>query len=607
MHKVSLAYGGPPLFDAITLDIRAGDRLALLGRNGTGKSSLLKVVSGEVSADSGVISRVGEPRIAVLPQDVPDALPGTVAEVVLGGCADNDVPEWEAHTRLERILPALGLDGAVACGGLSAGLKRRILLGRCLIGEPDLLLLDEPTNHLDLESITWMESALTAFRGGLLFITHDRAFLQKIATAILDLDRGLLTRWDCDYATYVTRKAEWLAGEAQRAAEFDKKLAQEEVWIRKGIQARRTRNEGRVRALQRMREVHRQRRREAGSVRLEVEQAERSGDKVVAAEDVTFSYQGAAPIIRDFTAVIRRGDRIGIVGPNGAGKSTLVRLLLGTLAPTHGRISLGTNVRVAYFDQLREQLDPALSVRDNVADGADTVEINGKRRHVIGYLGDFLFPPDRARSPVSMLSGGERNRLLLARLFTRPFNVLVLDEPTNDLDLETIELLEELLAEYQGTLLLIAHDRAFLDNVVTDLLVLEGDGRVQPFVGSYADYQTWRAAQAVTPGGKLTTSASAGRNNGALAGGAAAEARPAPTRKLLNRERRELDALPQQIEELEAEHAALVARLADPALYREGAAAVAVVEQRLTAVTTTIATCYERWAELEAISASGGG
>jgi len=597
LRKVYLAFGGPALLDGVSLDIRAGERLALVGRNGSGKSSLLKIVAGEMPPDGGEVNRAAGTRVAVLPQEVPDRMPGTVAQIISAGADGTALPEWEIHTRLERMLPELGLDGDVAFDTLSAGLKRRTLLGRCVIGDPDLLLLDEPTNHLDVGSIVWMEQFLLGFRGALLFITHDRAFLQRLSTSILDLDRGRLTRWDCDYRTYEERKAEWLAGEARREQEFDKKLAQEEAWIRQGIQARRTRNEGRVRALKRMREQHRARRREAGNVRIEVEMAERSGVKVAAAENVSFHYGDGRLVIRDFSDVVSRGDRIGIVGPNGAGKSTLVRLLLGQLKPTSGTLSHGTNLQVAYFDQMREQLDETKSVRDNIADGADYFEVNGRRRHVIGYLEDFLFTPDRARSPVSMLSGGERNRLLLARLFTRPFNLLVLDEPTNDLDLETVELLEDMLGDFAGTLILISHDRAFLENVVTDLLILEGDGEVRPFVGGYEDYQQWRAAQEAEQAARAAAKAAP------AAAAAPASGRTGQPRKLLNRERRDLEALPGEIDALEREQAELTEKLSDPSVYRDGAEAVQKIQARMAQIESELLAKLTRWEELETLRA----
>ncbi|MGE9294773.1 MAG: ATP-binding cassette domain-containing protein, partial [Puniceicoccales bacterium] len=464
-----------------------------------------------------------------------------------------------------------------------------------LVTEPGVLLLDEPTNHLDIDAIAWMETFLPKFRGALLFITHDRAFLQNVASRILDLERGQLISWDCDYKTYLERKQAWLDAEARQRAEFDKKLAKEEVWIRRGIEARRTRNEGRVRALFKMRDEHRSRRERQGSVNLAVEEADRSGLKVIAAEDVSFAY-GERAVVKDFSSLIRRGDKVGIVGGNGAGKTTLVRLLLGKLAPQTGEVKLGTNLEIAYFDQMREQLDPEMRVVDAIAHGRDEVTINGQRRHVLGYLGDFLFSPDRARGPVKALSGGERNRLLLARLFTKPFNLLVMDEPTNDLDLETLELLEERLLEYSGTLLLVSHDRAFLDNVVTELFVLDGSGKVQELVGGYTDYLALRKKSSAAP--KATAEAKADKPKG----------KPPQARKFLNRERWEWERLPGEIEELEKEQSQLAEKLGDPSLYQDGSAAdLAKIQARLEVIEADILVKYERWEELDTLKTELGG
>jgi len=483
LRKVSIGFGGPhPLLDEVSLVLSEGERACIVGRNGAGKSTLLRIAAGTLAPDSGEVYHPAHVRVAYLPQEIPDNLAGTVAELVHAGLREAEQHDWEAERRVERLLQDMALPAGQRFEALSAGMKRRVLLARELAGAPDVLLLDEPTNHLDIAAIAWIEQLLKGFRGAVLFITHDRAFLRNVATRILDLDRGTLTSWDCDYPTYLVRKEEWLEAEARQWAVFDKKLSQEEAWIRQGVKARRTRNEGRVRALKRLREEHRARRQRTGSVRLQIEEASRSGVKVIAAEEASVAFDGRTVIDR-FSDVVERGDKIGIVGPNGAGKSTLLKLLLGRIEPTSGSVEHGTGLQVAYFDQTRAQLVETETVQQAIGGGREYIEVNGGRKHVIGYLGDFLFPPDRARSPVSMLSGGERNRLLLARLFTEPFNVLVMDEPTNDLDLETLELLEELLANYAGTLLLVSHDRAFLDNVVTDLLVLEGDGQVRAFVG----------------------------------------------------------------------------------------------------------------------------
>ncbi|TVR55184.1 MAG: ATP-binding cassette domain-containing protein [Puniceicoccaceae bacterium] len=584
LRKVSLAFGGAPLLDEVSLDLRPGERICLLGRNGSGKTSLFRLLLGELRPDGGEVHRPAGCRVAALPQVVPADLGGTVAEVVAAGL-EAGLAEWEREPRLRRVLGEHGLDGATPFAGLSAGMKRRVLLARCLAGAPDVLLLDEPTNHLDLPAIRALEDRLQRFAGTLFFITHDRAFLRNLANRILELDRGSLLSWDCDYTTYLERREAHLLGEERQRAEADKKLAREEAWIREGIKARRTRNEGRVRRLKALREEHRARRDRLGSVRMEVEDAERSGEKVIVAEAVTCGY-GGDPVIREFSCVLRRGDRIGLVGPNGAGKSTLLKVLLGEKPPTAGRVVHGTNLRVAYFDQLRERLDESASLVENLAGGNETVEINGRTRHVMSYLQDFLFTPDRARGPVRELSGGERNRLLLARLLTRPCNLLVLDEPTNDLDLETLELLEDLLGDYGGTLLLVSHDRAFLDQVVTDLWILEGDGAVQRMAGGYSDYEALlrrREAAAAPPERR--------DSNG---GG-----RKPKTRKFLNRERWELEALPGEIEALETEQAALTERLADPGFHAEGGDGPAAVQVRLREIEAELEARFARWEALE--------
>lgn len=582
-----MSFGGPPLLDEVSLSLQAGERACIVGRNGAGKSTLLKIAAGVMKPDSGVIYSPPGERVAYLPQEIPDLIAGTIFQVVRSGLEGQHLPDWEEETLTERIVEEMELEGEAYFQSLSAGMKRRVLLAKELVSSPRTLLLDEPTNHLDVDSIRWLESFLQGFPGELLFITHDRAFLQKIATRILDLDRGVLTSWDCDYETYLKRKEEWLDAEEKQRSNFDKRLAQEEAWIRQGIKARRTRNEGRVRALKKMREEHRARRDRQGGVRLQVESAQRSGTKVISAEDVHYQY-GNVPVIRDFSTIIERGDKVGIIGPNGAGKSTLLKLLLKKLEPTKGSVSHGTNLKIAYFDQLRERLDENATLQEAIGGGQEFIEINGARKHVIGYLQDFLFPPDRARSTVSMLSGGERNRLLLARLFTRPFNLLVMDEPTNDLDLETLELLEELLMEYQGTLLLVSHDRAFLDNVVTELLVLEGDGLVQSLVGGYQDYLNYKlrfgAEQKRIPAGEPQK-----KQTG----------KPPKPRTFLNRERRELESIPKEIEVLESQLSELSERLADPTIYQSEPQAVPDIENKIKEIEQSLSEKFDRWEELE--------
>ena len=583
LRDIRVAFGGPPLLEGASLQIEPGDRICLLGRNGTGKSTLLKVVSGEIAPDGGEIVRQQGVTVALVPQEIPPGLSGTVYEIVSGG------PGMAA----EKTISRLGLSPGADFGALSGGMQRRVLIARALARESDILLLDEPTNHLDIDGIAWLESFLLREARTLLFVTHDRMFLRKLATRIVELDRGRLRDWACDYDTYLERREADLAAESTQRARFDKRLAEEETWIRRGVKARGTRNEGRVRALERMREERRARREQVGTVRMEAQRAVPSGRLVVEARGVEVGY-GDRPVVRDFSTTILRGDRVGVIGPNGSGKTTVLRVLLGELPPRIGTVRLGTRLTVAYSDQLREGLDEERTVAENVGDGSDTVTVNGRSRHVIGYLQDFLFSPDRARSPVRVLSGGERNRLQLAKLFTKPFNLLVLDEPTNDLDIETLDLLEDLLLEYTGTLLLVSHDRAFLNSVVTSTLVLEADGTVAEYAGGYDDWLKQRG-ESVPPG---TGTTPAPREN------------PRPKsegpRKLSFRERRELSELPGRIRDAEAEIAALEAErnelqrsMADPAFYRQDGARVAQGRARLEAVQAGIEEAYHRWESLE--------
>jgi ATP-binding cassette subfamily F protein uup len=600
LDRVSMAYGHLPLLDDVAMQIEPRERVSVIGRNGTGKSTLLKILSGELVPDAGTVWRQPSLRVARLEQDVPLSAHRTVFDVVAEGHTHHleEDEAWLREHRVELILSRLELPADAIVDTLSGGWRRRVLLARALVGQPDLLLLDEPTNHLDIEAIQWLEGFLAEYEGAVVFVTHDRAFLQRLATRIIELDRGKLMSWPGDYATYLRRKEEALANEQVLADKFDKKLAEEEVWVRQGIKARRTRNEGRVKALEAMRAERAARREQMGNVRLQVEQAEQSGKLVFEAKGISKSFAGS-PIIRDFSTRVIRGDRIGLIGPNGAGKTTLLRMLLGELTPDSGEIRVGANVQIAYYDQQREQLDPDRTVFDTVGEGNDTVTSNGRTRHVHAYLRDFLFSDERARSPVKALSGGERNRLLLARLFTRPANVLVLDEPTNDLDLETLELLEEQLVEWPGTLLLVSHDRAFLDNVVTGTFVFEGDGRVQEYVGGYEDWVRQRLAE---------KSAASKRARPVEAPGG--DHKPKTTKiatrpkKLSFKEQRELDALPAAIEALESEQRALATRIAAPAFYKEPADAIKQALARVDELARELAVVYARWAELDGRKAS---
>ena len=627
MQEVSIAFGGPPVLERASFGIERGERVCLLGRNGAGKSTIMKLLDGSAHPDSGEVVRQTGITVARLEQEIPDHVAGTTFDVVAAGLGETgellaryhhashrvgtDPSEsalreldrahreldradaWQLETRVETVLVHLGLDPDAEFSSASGGRKRQTLLARALVRQPDVLLLDEPTNHLDIDAIEWMENFLIDRGTTLLFVTHDRAFLRRLATRIVELDRGRLVDWGADYDTYLERKEVALAAEAREWAEFDRKLAKEEVWIRTGIQARRTRNEGRVRALEALRVERSQRRERTGTVRMQAQEAERSGKLVIEASGVSFS-RGNRPIIRDLTTRIARGDRVGLIGPNGSGKTTLLRLLLGELQPDAGAVRHGTNIELAYFDQLREQLDPERSVFDSIADGADFVEIRGNRQHVNGYLQDFLFPADRARTPVRALSGGERNRLLLARLFTRTFNLLVLDEPTNDLDIETLDLLEELLLEFTGTLLLVSHDRAFLDNVVTSTLVLEGGGRVGEYVGGYSDWVRQRPAPGV-----VVPAPPPKRVAGVPAPGVTL---PKPKKRgLTYKEKHELAELPDRIDAAERERSGLYVSLGEPAFLRDGTA-VARAKARLAQIELELAEMTERWERLETIA-----
>lgn len=622
LQNVDYSVGGPLLLEKAELSIEPGERIALIGRNGAGKSTLMKLIAGELRPDDGEVRVQQGVRIARLEQEVPQGTGGSVFDVVADGLGElgqwlaefhrlgqadaydakamadvqakiDAADGWTLDRRVDETLLRLELDGGAEFARLSGGMKRRVLLARALVSAPDVLLLDEPTNHLDIEAIDWLEAFLKGWNGSVLFVTHDRRFLRALATRIVEIDRGKVTSWPGDWANYERRREERLNAEAQENARFDKLLAQEEVWIRQGIKARRTRDEGRVRRLKAMRVERMQRRELGGNVRLEAAQGDNSGKKVIEAKDLCFAWEGR-PMVRDFSTTVLRGDRIGLIGPNGAGKTTLLKLLLGELPPDAGEVKLGTNLQIAYFDQYRATLREDWSAIENVAEGADFIDLNGKRKHVHAYLQDFLFTPERARAPITRLSGGERNRLLLARLFAQPSNLLVMDEPTNDLDVETLELLEEMLADYTGTLLLVSHDRDFLDNVVTSTLVMEGEGHVGEYVGGYSDWLRQRPRPS-TAG----TRAAGDKPAAAAAQTPAPTAEAAARRKLGYKEQRELEQLPARIETLEGQVEAMTAAMAAPSFFARDAAAVQADTQKLAATQAELDAAYARWAELD--------
>jgi len=595
LDRIDVAYGHLPLLERASLQVDARERVAVIGRNGSGKSTLLRVISGELAPDDGTVWRQPALRVARLEQDVPLSSTRSVFDVVAEGHTHHlDEDEaWLRDHHVDLVLSRLELPADAVVDTLSGGWRRRVLLARALVGQPDVLLLDEPTNHLDIDAIRWLEDFLAEYPGAVVFVTHDRAFLRRLATRIIELDRGALTSWPGDYETYLRRKEEALAAEMSARERFDKKLAEEEAWLRQGIKARRTRNEGRVRALMAMRAERAARREQMGTVRLAVEQAESSGRMVFEATHVSKSLgDPPRPIVKDFGCRITRGDRIGLIGPNGIGKTTLLRILLGELPPDAGEIRRGANVEVAYYDQQREQLDPDRTVFETIGDGNDTVTANGRTRHVNAYLSDFLFSKERAQSPVRALSGGERNRLLLARLFTRPSNVLVLDEPTNDLDIETLELLEEELVEWPGTLILVSHDRAFLDNVVTSTFAFEGEGRVSEYVGGYEDWlaQRPRAEPDVVPR-RAEAATSVPRSDAAPAA--------AKPRRLSYNEQREFAGLPDVIDALEAEQRVLGERIGSPEFYKETPDAIRDALARADELAGEVVRAYARWDDLD--------
>ena len=624
LQDIYLSYGQPPLIDHINLVIEPRERVCLIGRNGAGKSTLLKIVSGQVIADEGDLKRADGVKIAQLEQSVPQDAKGSVFDVIAAGLGTegalaaryhqltlelaknpdekimrqleqcqaqlDQVDGWDINQRVESIISKMALDPDVDIASLSGGYKRRVLLARALVCNPDLLLLDEPTNHLDIEAINWLEQFLLKWEGALLFISHDRRFMDNLATRFIEIDRGKIAEFNCNYATYTQRKREMLEVEEKHDALFDKRLSQEEVWIRQGIKARRTRNEGRVRALEAMRREYADRRKRQGTAKMDIQQAEKSGKIVAEAREINFAFDDGKTVVKSFSTLIQRGDKVGLIGRNGVGKTTLLKLLLGQLEPQGGKVKTGTNLNIAYFDQYRSALDETKSVQDNVSGGRDMFEISGKSRHVISYLQDFLFSPDRCRQPVSALSGGERNRLLLAKLFTKPSNILVLDEPTNDLDIDTLDLLEELLIDYKGTILLVSHDRAFLNNVVTSTLAFEGNGVINQYVGGYDDWLRQRDAtvktSTKTPEKQAKPAKSSKTTNNT-------------SKKLSYMAQRELDSLPAEIERLEEEISKISQQMNQPDFYQSERSVTAAVEKELGQLQDKLNHCYQRWEELE--------
>lgn len=627
LQNIQVSFGGPALLDDLSMTINPSERICLIGRNGAGKSTLMKVLNGEIKADSGEIIVQSNAVIAQLEQEVPRDMTGSVYEVVASGLAEtgellsqfhalneeDDIGSedwmkrfekvqhkleacngWHFQNTIDTVISRLDLNPDTDFGKLSGGIKRRVLLARALVQEPDVLLLDEPTNHLDIEAIIWLEDFLLSFKGSLVFITHDRSFLRRLATRIIEIDRGQATSWPGDYDNFLRRKEETLHAEELENARFDKKLAQEEVWIRQGIKARRTRNEGRVRSLEKMRSERGERRDQQGNAKMQVTVGERTGKRVVEVENINYTLPNGRVLIDDFSTLVQRGDKIGLIGPNGVGKTTLLKILLGELEADSGKLIAGTNLQVAYFDQLRSQLDENRSVKDNLDRGADKVTVNGQEKHVISYLQDFLFTPDRANSPVNALSGGERNRLLLAKLFTKPANVLVLDEPTNDLDVETLDLLEELLLNYEGTVLIVSHDRTFVNNLVTSCFVFEGEGKITEFLGSYDDWLRQKPTVSKSKNAKVSKqdkSKKADINND--------NNKETDSKKLSFNDQQELKDLPKKIEKLERKISDLEAQMADPNFYKQEHKVTAAVTDELQETNAKLKDKYDRWEVLE--------
>ena len=620
LQDIYLSYGQPPLIDGISLSIERGERVCLIGRNGAGKSTLLNILTGKIIPDDGLVKTTDGVKIAQLEQAVPTDTQGSVYEVIANGlgkegalaqnyyrlsaevatqptkknmaeleaCQEelDQVGGWDVNSRVDAIITKMGLNANTDIADLSGGYKRRVLLARALVSDPDLLILDEPTNHLDIEAIQWLESFLKKWEAALLFISHDREFMDNLATRFIEIDRGKVMEFNCNYNTYLKRKKDMLETEDKHNALFDKQLSQEEAWIREGIKARRTRNEGRVRALEAMRVELSERRKHQGKAKLNVVQAEKSGKIVVEARDINFVFEGdpeQKAVVKGFSTLIQRGDKIGLIGGNGSGKTTLIKLLQGELAPSTGKINIGTNLNIAYFDQYRSALNEEKTVQDNVSGGRDMIDVGGKSRHVVSYLRDFLFAPERCRQPVKVLSGGERNRLLLAKLFTQPSNMLILDEPTNDLDIDTLDLLEELLIDYKGTIILVSHDRAFINNVVTSTLAFEGNGAFNSYVGGYNDWLRQRTQQLNQSSKPKKTDT---RNK-------------KKTAKMSYKDQRELDALPGQIEKLEIDIAEISQLMSDPDFFKSARDQVQKTENRLSELQKQLSQCYERWEILE--------
>jgi ATP-binding cassette subfamily F protein uup len=594
LEDLTIGYRGPPLLDAVHCRIEVGQRIGLLGRNGAGKTTLMRLIVGDEQPDAGAVIIDPNTKVSLLQQIVPRDTTGSVAEIIAMGVTDESLEDWECDYQVDQIAARMNLDLDQSFEDMSSGMKRRVLLARAIVSNPDLLLLDEPTNHLDIDAINWLEQFLSVWEGAILFVTHDRTFLKNLATRIIEIDRGNIFDWSCDYETFLERKEALLGAEDKQNALFDKKLKEEEVWIRQGIKARRTRNEGRVRALKKMREARSDRRQKTGSSRIEIQEGQRSGNLVAKVDGLSFAYPDL-PIVHDFSTVIMRGDKIGLIGPNGVGKTTLLRLLLGKIEPDEGDVKLGTNLQIAYFDQLREVLDDEASVIDNVGDGYSTVMINGRSKNIMGYVQDFLFAPDRARMKVKYLSGGERNRVLLAKLFAKPANVIVMDEPTNDLDAETLELLEERLVEYQGTVLVVSHDRSFLNNVVTSTIVFEEGkrGLVKEYVGGYDDWVRQRGADNTLSGEAGMSSSNKAHDTPPT------NATTTEKRKLTYKEQQELESLPKLIEELETEIQSLHEEMADREFYKRPADELKSKGDRLKASEEQIAAALERWEALD--------